>query len=147
MTISRIVRVKRISGLVVAAALCLPAAFTAYAQSQKAPAVTAQSAANSTSPIPLDQLVTKTVHQAWVASGRDEDVFFNMVEQLAQLSSQNRGVTLPDTQEAGERFGDWIKQDARKDPDQLLYAVVDHAVRYIGRKQAAANSGATPPAK
>ncbi|HEY3771006.1 MAG TPA: hypothetical protein VGN44_20190, partial [Candidatus Angelobacter sp.] len=94
-----------------------------------------------------DQLVTKTVHEAWIASGRNEDKWFSMVQQLAALSAQNRGITLPDTQEAGSRFGEWIKKESRKDPDQLLYAVVDHAVQYVGKKQAAAADATTAPKK
>jgi hypothetical protein len=102
----------------------------------------AQSAAGDTaSPMPTDQLVTKTVHEAWVASGRNEDKFFDMVQQLATLSAQNRGITLPNTQEAGAKFGAWIKKEARKDPDQLLYDVVDRAVRYVGKNQTAGAAG------
>ena len=92
--------------------------------------------------LPLDQLITKTVHEAWVASGRNEDKFFALVQQLAELSARNRGITLPDTQEAGVKFGGWIKKEGRKDPDQLLYAVVDRAVRYVGKTQASAASPA-----
>ena len=91
--------------------------------------------ANDATAPPLDQIVTKTVHEAWVASGRDEDKWLGMVEQLAELSAQNRGVTLPDTREAGSRFGESIKKEARKDPDQLLYAVVDRAVRRVGKRR------------
>ncbi|WP_446745535.1 hypothetical protein [Silvibacterium acidisoli] len=100
-------------------------------------------ATDSASPMPTDQLVTKTVHEAWVASGRNEDKFFDMVQQLANLSAQNRGITLPNTQEAGAKFGAWIKKEARKDPDQLLYAVVDRAVRYVGKTQNAGTAGST----
>ena len=57
------------------------------------------------------------------ASGRNEDKSFGMVEQLAEMSAQNRGVTLPDTGEAGSRFGKSIKKE-HQEPDQLLYAVV-----------------------
>jgi hypothetical protein len=125
----------------IAAALLSPAGTRLQLHAQEA------GTAAPASPLPIDQLVTKTVHQAWVASGRNEDSFFAMVQQLAQISAQNRGITLPDTQGAGERFGAWIKQEARKDPDQLLYAVVDSAVRHIGKAQAAAANGAPSPGK
>jgi hypothetical protein len=69
------------------------------------------------------------------------------VQELAELSAQNRGVSLPNTQEAGARFGGWIKKQARKDSDQLLYAVVDSAVRHVGTAQASATGTTTPPAK
>lgn len=127
------------AGIMVAAALSCPV-MTIAAQDAK-PNATGSTDASSVA-LPLDQLVTKTVHEAWVASGRNEDKFFAMVQQLANLSAQNRGITLPDTQEAGVKFGDWIKKQARKDPDQLLYAVVDRAVRYVGKTQASAASPA-----
>jgi type IV secretory pathway VirJ component len=125
---------RSLAAIVMATALCAPATLLAQ------PA--AQATSTTEAALPLDQLVTKTVHEAWVASGRNEDKFFAMVQQLASLSAQNRGITLPDTQEAGQRFGNWIKMQARKDPDQLLYAVVDSAVRYVGKKQAAAAAAA-----
>ena len=81
-----------------------------------------------------DQLLTSTVHEAWVMSGRNEDQFFEMVKELASLSAQKRGLTLPETQEAGEKAGAWIKKEAKRDPDQLLYAVVDRAVVHVGVK-------------
>ncbi len=79
---------------------------------------------------PIDQLVTLTCRQAWQKSGRNRDQFFEYVKQLAALAAQNRDVTLPDDKAAGARAGNWIRTQAIKDPDQLLYAVVDHAVQY-----------------
>ncbi len=131
-----------LNGLLIAATLGSPTALLAgvLIQDQK-PSVTAGA---QTSEIPVNQLVTKTVHEAWVASGRNEDKFFAMVQQCAELSARNRDITLPDTTEAGEKFGAWIKKEARKDPDQLLYAVVDRAVRYVGKPQTAAAAPAPP---
>ncbi len=86
--------------------------------------------------MPLDQLLPMTVHEAWVASGRNEDKFFAMVSELAQLSAQKRGVTLPDRADAGQRAGAKFKEIARRDPDQLLYVVVDTMVRHVAAKQA-----------
>lgn len=129
-------------GIAMGAALCWPALTIAQTPAQDGQA---SSVSGDASPLPLEQLLTKTVHQAWVASGRNEDKFLAMVQQLAELSAQNRGITLPNTPEAGAKFGDWIKKQSRKDPDQLLYAVVDHAVRYVGTKQAEAAAAA--PAK
>jgi hypothetical protein len=59
------------------------------------------------------------------------------------LSARNRDIALPDTAEAGEKFGAWIKKEARKDPDQLLYVVVDRAVRYVGKARTAAAASAS----
>ena len=80
--------------------------------------------------IPLDRLVTSTCRQAWHLSGENQDAFFDIVERLTDLSAHNRNVTLPNTAAAGSRAGQWIRTQALKDPDQLLYAVVDHAVMY-----------------
>ena len=85
-----------------------------------------------------DQLLTSTVHEAWVMSGRNEDQFFDMVKELAAMSAQKRGLTLPETADAGAKTGALIKKEARKDPDQLLYAVVDRAVRETATKNGAA---------
>jgi hypothetical protein len=83
---------------------------------------------------PLDQIVTASVHDAWLLSGRNEEGFFDIVEQLAQLSAEKRGLTLPDNAAAGRRMGELIKEKARTDRDQLLYVVVDEAVRAVGTK-------------
>ena len=132
-----------LKGFLIAAALCSPTAlFAGTLLQDQNPSVAATA---QTDEIPLDQIVTKTVHEAWIASGRNEDKFYAMVQQCAKLSASNRGITLPDTTDAGEKFGAWIKKDARKDPDQLLYAVVDRAVRYAGKLHTAAT--ATAPAK
>ncbi len=85
----------------------------------------------------MEQAVTSSVREAWVLGGRTEDGFFQIVKALAELSAQKRGITLPDNQEAGKRAGDWIKKEAKQDPDQLLYVIVDHAVQYSARKTAA----------
>lgn len=79
---------------------------------------------------PLDKLVTATCRQAWHMGGKTQDGFFAIVEQLTALSAQNRHVTLPDDQAAGARAGQWIRTQAMKDPDQLLYAIVDQAVQH-----------------
>ena len=80
-----------------------------------------------------EQLITSTVHQAWLLSGKNEATFFEMVTQLAEISAKNRELTLPETAAAGRRVGEMIKVAAKQDTDQLLYAVVDAAVRKVGR--------------
>jgi hypothetical protein len=82
----------------------------------------------------VDQLMTASVHDAWVMSGRNEQKFFEMATQLAQISAQKRGLTLPDNAEAGKRFGELVKSMVKTDHDQLLYAVVDKAVQQVGTK-------------
>lgn len=124
---------KRIKGvwaiLVVAGSLAMMPVSAAPQQPSGATANTAT--------MPLDQLLPMTVHEAWVASGRNEDKFFAMVTELVQLSAQKRGVVLPDNAGAGQRAGAKFKEIARRDPDQLLYVVVDTMVRHVGAKQAA----------
>lgn len=120
MTKHWIVQAALVGGLMVA-----PVAV--QAQAKPAPSVTAANSADSAH-VSRD-LLTSTVHEAWLASGRNEDKFFDMVKQCAELSAQKRGVTLPDTEAAGRKMGLLIKTTARRDPDQLLYAVVDAAVK------------------
>lgn len=86
------------------------------------------------------ELMTSTVHEAWVSSGRNEDKFFDMVKQLAEISAHKRGVTLPDTEAAGRKMGTLIKTSARRDPDQLLYAVVDAAVKQTAKSPTTAST-------
>lgn len=74
------------------------------------------------------QLLTATVHQAWALSNKNEANFYEMIEQLADISAKNRGIELPESAAAGRRMGEYIKRTASADTDQLLYAVVDKAV-------------------
>ena len=89
-----------------------------------------------------EQLITSTVRQAWLLSGKSEANFFEMVKDLAEISAKNRGITLPDTAEAGAKAGNWIKMKAKQDPDQLLYVIVDQAVQYSARPHPASKPAA-----
>lgn len=89
-----------------------------------------------------DQLLTATVHQAWVLSDKNEANFYEMIEQLADISARNRGVTLPENAAAGRRMGEYIKRTASADTDQLLYAVVDKAVAMIAKTPARSSTSA-----
>ena len=113
------------------AAVLLPSLMVPAAQAQT-------SAASSATPTwTLDQAVTCSVHDAWVLGGKNEQGFFEIVKALAQLSAQKRDLTLPDKESVGREFGDYIKAQAKTDHDQLLYAIVDRAVRKFGVKGAA----------
>jgi hypothetical protein len=99
----------------------------------------AQDAPSSTASAPtwtIDQAVTCSVHDAWVLGGKTEPGFFAIVKALAELSAQKREVTLPDNETVGRQFGDYIKAQAKTDHDQLLYAIVDRAVRKYGKPAA-----------
>ena len=126
------------------------------AQQNITPAKTPDSS-NSAGSVPAnytqDQLLTATVHQAWLLSGKNEDAFFGMVQQLAEISAKNREITLPESEEAGRRMGNYIKRMAKADTDQLLFAVVDKAVVLAAHVpahpagHAAAKPTASTPAK
>ena len=83
---------------------------------------------------PPDQLITSSIHDAWVLSGRNEEKFFQMVSELAEISAQKRGLTLPNTDAAGRKFGELVKTLSKGNHDQLLYVVVDQAVQKVGTK-------------
>ena len=105
------------------------------ASTPQQPEVTAHPQTDANDKIyPIDQIVTATVHDAWLLSGKNEEAFFDIVEQLAQFSAQKRGLVLPDTAAAGRRMGMMIKTGVKADHDQLLYAIVDQAVRTLGVK-------------
>ena len=53
---------------------------------------------------------------------------------------------MSDDKAAGARAGQWIRTQAIKDPDQLLYAVVDHAVQYSIAKGRTTPAAGTPAA-
>ena len=125
-----------LAGFVVAGALAMVPVQGVMAQ-QVSDATPSQASAGATAEsMPLEQLLPMTVHEAWVASGRNEDKFYAMVSQLTALSAQKRGVTLPDSTEAGQRAGKVFKQIARKDPGQLLYVAVDTMVRKTAENKA-----------
>jgi hypothetical protein len=102
-----------------------------------------QQATSATEPAPtwtIDQAVTCSVHDAWQLGGKNEAGFFAIVQALAELSAQKRGLVLPDKEDVGRQFGEYIKTQAKADHDQLLYAIVDRAVRKYGTAPAAGGS-------
>ncbi len=123
-----------------AATLTLTAAPLMHAQ-QNSPNIAPSSAKAETAATPTwtqDQLLTSTVHQAWLLSNKNEATFFEMVTQLAELSAKNRNLELPESADAGRRVGQQIKLAAKSDTGQLLFAVVDAAVRKVGKPLSAA---------
>jgi len=89
-------------------------------------------------PWTTQQILTCTVSQCWQLSGKSEDTFFDIVQDLAAISAKNRDLTLPEDEAAGKKAGELIKSKAKADHDQLLYAVVDEAVRQVGTEAPAA---------
>lgn len=113
-------------------------------QAQPAAPITTESAEHKTAgPVTWtpEQLITASVHDAWLLSGKNEATFFEMVTQLASMSAQKRGLQLPETEAAGEKFGELIKQMAKADHDQLLYVVVDKAVQQVATPIKAGGGG------
>jgi hypothetical protein len=85
-----------------------------------------------------EQILTCTVSDCWQLAGKNEATFFDIVQQLAEISAETRGLTLPESAEAGKRAGEYIKAKAKADHGQLLYAIVDASVRRVGTKSATA---------
>lgn len=126
-------------------ALCLSLAFVAGAVSangqttapaQKSPVTISPSTTDSTETHTwtTEQILTCTVSDCWQLSGKNEEEFFDIVQQLAAISAHNRGLVLPESEAAGRRAGELIKRKAKADHSQLLYAVVDEAVKKVGTK-------------
>ncbi len=113
------------------------ATMAATAQQQKSPVTTTPSA-DSASPHnwTTEQILTCTVSDCWQLAGRNETTFFDIIQQLTQISAQTRGLTLPDDAAAGRRTGEYIKAQTRTDHGQLLYAIVDAAIRKVGTSPA-----------
>jgi hypothetical protein len=126
--------------LVLAVSLAAPASLIA-APAQNAPADA------TTHTWTIDQVVTDTVSDAWHQGGETEEGFFAIVKTMAQFAADKRGLKLPETREAGRRAGQYIKQQARLDHQQLLYPIVDKAVRMVGTPVAADTSAAPPAPK
>lgn len=93
-------------------------------------------------PWTVEQLLPLTVSEAWQMSGKNEDKFFDMVQDLAAYCAQKRNLSLPASEAAGQQAGEYIKQQAKLDHDQLFYAVVDQAVRKVGTPNLPQASGA-----
>ena len=123
-------------------AICLTLCFafaaatlTAGAQQAASP-VTITPSADSAAPHnwTTEEILTCTVSDCWQLAGKNETTFFDIIQQLAGISAQTRGLTLPDNAEAGKRTGEYIKEKAHTDHGQLLYAIVDAAIRKVGTK-------------
>lgn len=76
----------------------------------------------------VDVAVLNTAAQAWDLSGQNAERFAAVIRQMVALVGVNRGVTLPDNKQTGEMIGKIVMRDVKADPDNLLYAIVDHAV-------------------
>ena len=83
-----------------------------------------------------EQAVTSTVREAWALGGRTPEGFFEIVKTLTEISAQKRGLAIPENEQSGVRAGKWIRNQAKKDPDQLLYVIVDRAVQFSAAKTA-----------
>jgi len=127
--------------LTLAATLSLTAQQQPKQQPQpKSPAtiITPSADANEAHNWTTEQILTCTVSDCWQLSGKNEETFFDIVQQLAAISARTRGLTLPDDAAAGQRAGEYIKAKAKADHGQLLYAIVDASIRKVGTPQGAA---------
>jgi hypothetical protein len=80
-----------------------------------------------------------TCAQAWEKAGKGYQGMLAIVTTLARVSLINRGLTFPNTREAGLEAGRGISEDCKADPNSLLFAIVDKHVRRVA--DAAANPG------
>jgi hypothetical protein len=122
-------------------ALCFALTTVGFSASAQQPsAATITPSADSTAPHnwTKEQILTCTVSDCWQLAGKNEATFFDIVQQLAEISAETRGLTLPESAEAGKRAGEYIKAKAKADHGQLLYAIVDASVRRVGTKSATA---------
>jgi len=83
-----------------------------------------------------EQAITSSVREAWALGGKTPEGFFEIVKALTEISAQKRGVTIPENEQSGVKAGAWIKKQAKKDPDQLLYVIVDQAVQHSANNAA-----------
>jgi hypothetical protein len=113
----------------------LEATLPAHAQEQPKSPVTITPSADSAAPHnwTTEQILTCTVSDCWQLAGRNEATFFDIIQQLAEISAQTRGLALPDDADSGRRTGEYIKEKARSDHGQLLYAIVDASIRKVGK--------------
>jgi hypothetical protein len=124
----------------IALSLTLAAAtFVASAQQPSTATIAPSADSTTTHNWTTEQILTCTVSDCWQLAGKSEATFFDIVQQLAAISAQTRGLTLPDDAAAGKRAGEYIKAKAKADHGQLLYAIVDASVRKTGTKAAAGN--------
>lgn len=121
-------------------AICLALAASTMVATAQQPAspVTITPSADSAPPQKwnTEQILTCTVSDCWQLAGKNEATFFDIIQQLSEISAQARGLTLPDSAEAGKKTGEYIKAKAHTDHGQLLYAIVDAAIRKVGTKAA-----------
>lgn len=105
---------------------------------QAATSITPSPGDKAGQPYNADEILTCTVSECWKLAGKNEDKYFDIIQQLAVLSADHRHLVLPESEEAGTKAGEYIKAQAREDRGQLLYAVVDAAVRKVATAAPAA---------
>jgi hypothetical protein len=112
-------------------------ALSSTTEPQAATSITPSSNEPSSHTYTTDEILTCKVSECWQLAERNEDKFFDIVQQLAVLSADHRHLTLPESEEAGKQAGEYIKAQANQDRGQLLFAVVDAAVRKVGTSASA----------
>jgi hypothetical protein len=108
--------------------------FSASAQQPSAATITPSADSTAAHNWTKEQILTCTVSDCWQLAGKNEATFFDIVQQLAEISAETRGLALPESAEAGKHAGEYIKAKAKADHGQLLYAIVDASVRRVGTK-------------
>lgn len=122
--------------IIAGAITCRPSTLSAAPQQDQTQAPNSASTPSPAHTWTTEQAVTSSVREAWALGGRTPEGFFEIVKVLTEISAQKRGLAIPDNEQSGVRAGNWIKKQAKKDPDQLLYVIVDRALQYSAAKTA-----------
>jgi hypothetical protein len=69
--------------------------------------------------------------QAWYEADKSVDKAFAMIEAMTVYLLKQRQVQFPNDRDAGSEFGKAIDTRCKADPDQLMLAAVDAALRQV----------------
>jgi hypothetical protein len=78
-----------------------------------------------------EAVLPMTCVQAWLAANKNYSQMLAIVVIEARISLTNRGLTFPNSREAGLDAGKGIAEDCKADPNGLLFAIVDGHFRRV----------------
>jgi hypothetical protein len=105
----------------------------AGAESTAGAAPTRQAVGNTPTPdeLTVSEVLPLSCAQVWAIYGEREGLVVEIVKAMAGTSVETRGLTFPQTEEAGAALGTRILEGCEADRDELLYAIVDRGVREV----------------
>lgn len=83
------------------------------------------------SPYRLERIAHLSCKQAWIEADKSVEKAFGMIETMTVYLLKKRHLAFPNSQEAGQQFGQRIDQYCRADPDQLMLNAVDASLRSL----------------